>query len=93
MRGGYPNVSFEDLAEIARVIEESGLHLESHHQTSKKYISHEENIHNKKHETIIHDRDYEWMKEAESIKSILETQKNIEQSSSDSSTNSHCVIS
>ena len=65
MRGGYPNVSFEDLAEIARVIEDLGFYLESHHQTDKKYISHEEHVHNKKHETIIHDRDYDWMKEAD----------------------------
>lgn len=42
---------------------------------------------------LLHKQILEWMKEAESIKSILETQKNIEQSSSDSSTNSHCVIS
>jgi serine/threonine-protein kinase ULK/ATG1 len=42
---------------------------------------------------LLHKQILEWMKEAESIKSILETQKNIELSSSDSSTNSHCVIS
>ncbi|CAG9808275.1 unnamed protein product [Chironomus riparius] len=42
---------------------------------------------------LLHKQIQEWMKEAESIKSILETQRNIEQSSSDSNTNSHCVIS
>lgn len=42
---------------------------------------------------LLHKQILEWMKEAESIKSILEAQQNIELSSSDSSTNSHCVIS
>lgn len=42
---------------------------------------------------MLHKQILEWMKEAESIKSMLEAQKNIGSSSSDTSTNSHCVIS
>lgn len=41
---------------------------------------------------LLHKQILEWMKEAESIKAILEAQKNIELSGSDN-TNSHCVIS
>lgn len=42
---------------------------------------------------LLHRQILEWMKEAESVKSILEAQKNIELSASDTATNSHCVIS
>ena len=65
MRGGYPNVSFEDLAEIAREIESLGFHLESHHQTDKNYISKDEKHHEKSYETKIHDKDYKWLTESE----------------------------
>lgn len=61
MRGGYPNVCFDDLAEIARVIEKLGFHLESRHQTSVDYIEHDK----RRHDNIIHDKDYTWLKEAD----------------------------
>lgn len=61
MRGGYPNVSLLELSKIPLAIEALGHKLESHHQTDKDYIEHDA----RRHENIIHDRDFEWLKKAD----------------------------
>ncbi|KAG5671977.1 hypothetical protein PVAND_002141 [Polypedilum vanderplanki] len=54
-------------------------------------LNKEQDIERKK---LLHKQIEQWMKEAESIKSILETQKNIVETSADEkNSNSHCVIS
>ena len=59
MRGGYPNVSLYELSRIVEAIEDLGHVLASKHQTNKKISS------DKNKETLIHDRDYEWMRQSD----------------------------
>lgn len=61
MRGGYANASREELVKLRNSIEELGLELVSRHQL-KEGIFEEEN---KLASEEIHDRDYNWLREAD----------------------------
>ena len=60
MRGGYSNVSVEELAKIPDIIEELGHELASRHQTKPGIIKEE----HKRKPPFIHDRDYGWEMES-----------------------------
>ncbi len=61
MRGGYSNLSQEELRRIPEIIEKLGYELVSKHQTERKVIERE----NKLTTREIHDRDYNWLLEAD----------------------------
>jgi hypothetical protein len=63
MRGGFPYVSREFLAQIPDALEDIGLELMSRHQTQQGVIQRENQI-----TTIeIHDRDYAWLEGCEFV--------------------------
>lgn len=61
MRAGHPNVSREELVSLRNAIEELGHELVSKHQLIKGVIVDENHLRNE----VIHDRDYEWLQEAD----------------------------
>jgi nucleoside 2-deoxyribosyltransferase len=61
MRGGYANVSREDVAKIQSSIVEIGHELTTKHQTKEGIIGKENNLAKKE----IHDRDYKWLMESD----------------------------
>jgi nucleoside 2-deoxyribosyltransferase len=61
MRGGYSQVSKEDLIKIRKIIQELGYNLISEHQTQNNIIEKENQLSREE----IHDRDYEWLKQAD----------------------------
>lgn len=61
MRGGHEKISWEELSRFPAIIEELGHGLVSKHQTESGIIEKE----NKLSKTSIHDRDYNWLIEAD----------------------------
>lgn len=61
MRGGYANASREQLVKLRDCIEELGYELVSKHQLKEGIFEEEEKLANEE----IHDRDYNWLREAD----------------------------
>lgn len=61
MRGGFHQVSQDDLRKLGDAMEAMGYSLVSRHQTSPSFTKDEAPLAN----TQIHDRDYEWLMAAE----------------------------
>ena len=61
MRGGYANVTREELAEFPKMIVELGLRLATDHQTQPGILEKEAQFEH----VYIHDRDYRWMMESD----------------------------
>jgi len=63
MRGGYRRLAQGELRKIPDIIEDLGLVVISRHQTSENFMEIESQLTDKE----IHDRDYQWLKEADLV--------------------------
>ena len=61
MRGGFGNVSQEELQKISGIIESFGLELATKHNVSKSFVKDEEKF----TKNYIHDRDYQCLKDSD----------------------------
>lgn len=63
MRGGFGRLAQEELRKIPDILEEQGMTVISRHQTREKFMDSESQLTDR----AIHDRDYEWLKEADIV--------------------------
>ena len=63
MRGGFEKLAQEELRKIPDILEAQGMAVISRHQTREKFMEDESRL----TDSEIHDRDYEWLKEADIV--------------------------
>jgi len=63
MRGGIGKLAQDELRKIPDILEAHGMTVISRHQTREKFMEDESRLTDRE----IHDRDYEWLKEADIV--------------------------